>query len=134
MTRSGVVTTTIVAFALAGAGVDAQRRDSGPKAAVKNPVAATAASLTSGRQLYSKNCRHCHGTRGLGDGPLAPTDIRPANLTDAKWDHGSTDGEIFGVIAHGPADGSPMKGASPTLTDEQIWNIVNYIRAIGPPR
>ncbi len=129
------MTTTIVAFALAGAGVDAQRRDSGPKAAaVKNPVAATAASLTSGRQLYLKNCRHCHGTRGLGDGPLAPTDIRPANLTDAKWDHGSTDGEIFAVIAHGPAAGSQMKGASPTLTDEQIWNIVNYIRAIGPPR
>ena len=24
------------------------------------------------------------------------------------------------------------RGASPALTDPQIWNIVNYIRAIGP--
>ena len=102
-------------------------------AAVKNPVPATPASLTEGRQLYLKNCRHCHGTKALGDGPLAPKDIRPANLTDAMWDHGSTDGEIFAVIANGLGPDSQMKGAKAMLNDTQIWNIVNYLRAIGPP-
>lgn len=128
-------TAALVVFALAGAGasLDAQRRGGDPKAAaVKNPVAATPASVTAGRQVYLKNCRHCHGTKGLGDGPLAPTDVRPANLTDATWDHGATDGEIFAVIAHGAGPDSQMKGAKPALTDEQIWNIVNYIRTIGP--
>jgi len=131
-------TATLIVFALASVsldtGLNAQRRGGDPKAAaVKNPVESNAASLTTGRQLYLKNCRHCHGTKGLGDGPLAPRDIRPANLTDAMWDHGSTDGEIFAVIANGAGPDSQMKGSKGTLTDPQIWSIVNYIRAIGPP-
>jgi mono/diheme cytochrome c family protein len=135
-----------VALACAAAGVEAQpgdafsqrvgveRNGGDPRAAaVKNPVEATAASITAGRQVYLKNCRHCHGTKGLGDGPLAPRDIRPANLTDDQWDHGSTDGEIFAVIANGLGPDSQMKGAKPALNDTQIWNIVNYLRAIGSP-
>ena len=113
--------------------IAAQRRGGDSNlAAVKNPVEASPESITAGRQLYLKNCRHCHGTKGLGDGPLAPTDVRPANLTDEKWDHGSTDGEIFAVIANGAGPDSQMKGAKPTLTDTQIWNIVNFIRSLGP--
>ena len=125
----------LVTFAPVGSHVTiaAQRRGGDPKlAAVLNPVEATPASITAGRQLYLKNCRHCHGTKGLGDGPLAPTDVRPANLTDAKWDHGSSDGDVFAVIANGAGPDSQMKGAKPTLTDTQIWNIVNYIRTLGP--
>jgi mono/diheme cytochrome c family protein len=123
-----------VALACAGAVIDAQKRGGDAKAAaVRNPVQATPASLTEGRQLYLKNCRHCHGTKALGDGPLAPKDVRPANLTDATWDHGSTDGEIFAVIANGLGPDSQMKGAKAMLNDTQIWNIVNYLRAIGPP-
>ena len=53
-------------------------------AARKNPVPANAASITAGRALYNKNCRHCHGLRGKGDGPLAPKDPKPADLTDAS--------------------------------------------------
>jgi mono/diheme cytochrome c family protein len=122
-----------LAVACAGVAVDAQRRGGDAKAAaVKNPVEATPASITEGRQLYLKNCRHCHGTKALGDGPLAPKDVRPANLIDATWDHGSTDGEIFAVIANGLGTDSPMKAAKPMLNDTQIWNVVNYLRAIGP--
>ena len=44
------------------------------------------------------NCRHCHGLRGKGDGPLAPKNPRPADLTDATWDHGASDGEIYTLI------------------------------------
>ena len=122
-----------LAVVCAGGAVDAQRRGGDAKAAaLKNPVQSTPASITEGRQLYLKNCRHCHGTKALGDGPLAPKNVRPANLIDATWDHGSTDGEIFTVIANGLGTDSPMKGAKPMLNDTQIWNIVNYLRAIGP--
>jgi mono/diheme cytochrome c family protein len=122
----------VIALLTAGAG--AQRRGGDPKlAARKNPVPATQASITAGRALYNKNCRHCHGLRGLGDGPLAPKNPKPANLTDDKWDHGSTDGEIFAVIWNGaPAKDSEMKPMKGTLTEKNVWDVVNFVRTIGP--
>ena len=124
----------VCAAGLTTAGVDAHRRGGDPKlAARKNPNPATAASITAGRALYNKNCRHCHGLRGKGDGPLAPKNPSPADLTDAKWDHGSSDGEIFAVIWNGaPAPKSEMKPMKGTLTEKNVWDVVNYVRSIGP--
>jgi mono/diheme cytochrome c family protein len=98
---------------------------------VKNPVAPTAASLKAGQQLYEKNCQFCHGPAGQGDGRLAPKGVKPANLTDAEWVRGSTDGEIFAVIAHGAGPEFKMKGVKPRIADTDIWHIVNYIRTLG---
>jgi mono/diheme cytochrome c family protein len=113
----------------------AQKRGGDPKLrTLKNPVPSNAASITAGRALYAKNCRHCHGLRGKGDGPLAPKNPKPADLTDDKWDHGSTDGEIYTLILNGaPAPMSEMKPMKGTLTPTQIWQLVNFIRSIGPP-
>ena len=129
-----VLLTVVFTVALMTAGAGAQRRGGDPKlAARKNPIAANAASITAGRALYAKNCRHCHGLRGKGDGPLAPKDPKPADLTDAKWDHGSSDGEIVALIWNGaPAQKSEMKPMKGTLTEKNVWEIVNYLRSIGP--
>jgi mono/diheme cytochrome c family protein len=112
----------------------AQRRGGDPKArAVKNPVAATPASIKTGLGVYGKNCRQCHGLRAKGDGPLAPKNPRPSDLTDATWDHGSSDGEIFAVIWNGaPAANSEMKGMKDVLAERDVWHVVNYIRSLGP--
>jgi mono/diheme cytochrome c family protein len=128
-----VVFILIVALALT-AGVSAQKRGGDPKLkAIKNPVPAAAASINTGRAVYGKQCRHCHGLRGLGDGPLAPKNPRPSTLTDATWDHGDSDGEIFTLIKNGaPAPNSEMKGMKGTLTDKDIWNVVNFLRTLGP--
>ena len=88
-----IMTCTLTWAVVGGA---AQKRGGDPKAAArKNPVPSTAASIKTGQQVYAKQCRHCHGLKGVGDGPMAPKNPSPANLTDATWDHGSTDGEIF---------------------------------------
>src|SRR4030095_11880806 len=80
--------------------VAAQKRGGDPKlAALKNPVPANAASIKAGQGLYAKNCRHCHGLRGKGDGPLAPKAPKPADLTDAEWKYGSTHGELFNILS-----------------------------------
>jgi mono/diheme cytochrome c family protein len=135
----GVRTLLVVGCALLclPVAVAAQKRGGDPKlAALKNPVPANAASIKAGQGLYAKNCRHCHGLRGKGDGPLAPKNPKPADLTDAKWDHGQSDGEIYTIILNGaPAPMSEMKGMKGTLTPTQIWQVVNYIRSIGaqPP-
>jgi mono/diheme cytochrome c family protein len=132
----GVWTLLVVGCAvmLLSVSVAAQKRGGDPKlAALKNPVALNAASIKAGQGVYAKNCRHCHGLRGKGDGPLAPKNPKPADLTDAKWDHGSTDGEIYTIVLNGaPAPMSEMKPMKGTLTPTQIWQVVNYIRSIGP--
>ena len=114
-------------------GVSAQDRGGNPAAAaMKNPIPSSPKSIAEGQKLYQTNCRHCHGAKGLGDGPLAPTDPPPSNLTDAEWNHGSSDGEIFYVIKNGAGPDSKMKPMKAKLSDKDIWNIVNYIRSLGP--
>jgi mono/diheme cytochrome c family protein len=121
---------------MAAVDLSAQAKVGGdPKAAaVKNPVPSNAQSITKGRAAYNKSCRHCHGLRGLGDGPLAPKSPKPADLTDAEWKFGGTDGEIYNVIANGVGGNSEMKGVRSEVTATDMWHIVNYIRSIGPKK
>ena len=102
--------------------------------AMKNPVAASAESITAGQATYAKNCRFCHGPEAKGDGPMAPKDSHPSDLTDAKWDRGATDGEIFLVIRDGAGPEMKMKGYKGRMADNDIWNVVNYLRSIGPKK
>jgi mono/diheme cytochrome c family protein len=123
-----------LAFASATVSVIAQATVGGnPKAAaVKNPVASSPNSINKGRQAFMKACRHCHGPKGLGDGPLAPKNPSPADLTDAEWKYGSSDGEIFAIISNGVGGDSEMKGVRSEMTATDMWNIVNFLRSIGP--
>ena len=99
-------------------------------AKLKNPVAADPASVEDGKKLYSRHCASCHGPAGKGDGGMALSGGTPANLTDETWDHGSSDGEIFVVIRDGTS--TDMESYKEKLTEKQIWNLVNFIRSIGP--
>ena len=98
--------------------------------AMKNPVASSAESIASGQAAYAKNCRFCHGPEAKGDGTMAPKDSHPSDLTDAKWDRGATDGEIFLVIRDGAGPKFDMKGYKSKMTEPDIWNVVNYLRSV----
>jgi mono/diheme cytochrome c family protein len=130
---AAIVVVSLV-FASATVSVIAQATVGGnPKAAaVKNPVASSPNSINKGRQAFMKACRHCHGPKGLGDGPLAPKNPSPADLTDAEWKYGSSDGEIFAIISNGVGGDSEMKGVRSEMTATDMWNIVNFLRSIGP--
>jgi mono/diheme cytochrome c family protein len=101
---------------------------------LKNPVAPDATSIAAGSKAYAKHCSDCHGDTGKGDGMMADDlDPKPPDLTDADWKHGSSDGEIFTVIQHG-VKGTGMKAFARKLTVHQTWDIVNYLRSIGPAK
>jgi len=120
---------------ISAAGIEliAQAKKPAAKAAtVKNPVAPTPESIAAGQASFKKNCRFCHGEDAKGDGPQAPKDTHPPNLTDDKWDHGSSDAEIFAVIKDGVAPKLDMKGYNSKMTPQEMWNVVNYLRSIGP--
>jgi mono/diheme cytochrome c family protein len=103
-------------------------------AKMKNPVAADAKSIEAGKELYDKHCAGCHGDTGKGDGSMgAELNPKPPDLTDAEWKHGSTDGELYLVIRDG-AKNTDMKPFAKKLTAHQIWDVINYVRSIGPSK
>jgi len=97
---------------------------------MKNPVASSPASIAAGKATFQKNCRFCHGAEAKGNGPMAPEGTHPSDLTDDKWDRGSTDGEIFAVIRDGAGPKFDMKGFKSKMTEQEMWNVVNYIRSL----
>ncbi len=123
--------TIIAALVLACAGRIVIAAQGNPDAAkVTNPVAATPESVMAGTQTFQRNCAPCHGKTAEGG---AGNDLIPAapDLTDDKWDHGSTDGEIFDSIKNGVAPDFNMIPWKDMLKDPDIWNVVNYLRSIA---
>jgi mono/diheme cytochrome c family protein len=140
----GLIGAALIAFALSTgailiAAVQHEHPATGahhhPQAArIKNPVAADTASIAAGSKTFAKHCSECHGDEGKGDGMEGDDlDPKPSNLTDADWKHGSSDGEIFTVIQHG-VKGTGMKAFAKKLTVHQTWDVVNYVRSIGPAK
>src|SRR5262249_13403466 len=107
-----------------------QKTQSSEARKLKNPISSNAESVEAGKKIYQRNCAGCHGPGGKGDGSMALSGGTASDLTDDVWDHGSSDGEIFVVIHDGVS--SDMLGYKDKLSDEQIWQVINFIRSIGP--
>jgi mono/diheme cytochrome c family protein len=141
MTRATVISATLGAVVLAAipaAAVQEHARTPHrhPEAEkLVNPMERTPASIKAGGAVYAKACANCHGPYGLANTKLAQGmaayGARPSNLTDAEWIHGSTDGEIFAVIRDGVGPDFHMPTFGGTLSDDEMWQLVVYIRSIG---
>ena len=102
-----------------------------------NPVPPTPASVAAGKRTYDMACAACHGNRAQGAVKAGITlsiieeqrGKQPPDLTDDQSDHGSTDGDVFAVIKRGllPA---MMPGFDGQIPDDDIWNVVNYLRTL----
>jgi mono/diheme cytochrome c family protein len=100
-----------------------------PKEAVErsNPLPSTPESVRQGKDLFQKHCVLCHGQSGLGDGPAAASlKPKPSNLVEAGAHH--SEGELAWKIETGRA---PMPGWKGTLTENQIWDVVNHIQSLA---
>lgn len=93
-------------------------------AAVENPVPADKASLEAGKNLYDLQCKACHGEQGKGDGL-----IKSASLVSEDFKQQS-DGAIF----HKLQEGRGQMPSFAALPDEQLWNVINYVRTLGKMR
>jgi mono/diheme cytochrome c family protein len=94
---------------------------------MKNPVATGAASTKAGLALYTKNCASCHGKTGLGDGVKARAlKTFPGDFSKDAYQK-QTDGEHFYKSKFGRDEMPKYEGK---LSDDDIWNIVNYMRTL----
>lgn len=90
-------------------------------------------SVSRGRTIYLQNCQDCHGDDGKAQGSAIAV---AADLTaPGSWKFGQADNQIFTNIKNGAGDNMPPFGPiGPGLKDAQIWDLVNYIRSIGPEK
>ena len=120
----------IAVVASAPGSVRARVQGNPESAKIKNPVAATPESIAAGAPLFRRHCAVCHGLKG--DGGLGDDNNPPApNLVDSEWRRGSSDGEIFSNIKDGVMPELYMGPWGDQIKDEDIWNIVNYVRSLA---
>lgn len=99
-----------------------------------NPLAGDPQNVAAGRRLYEKeaepSCQLCHGIKGDGMGPLAGQfDPRPRNFACKATVNGIPDGQLFWIVQNG-SPGTSMPSFH-GLRDEQIWQIVLYLRTLA---
>ncbi len=101
--------------------------DDESRASASNPSPADPASIARGGEVYVQNCQTCHGEQGRGDGPSAAgLTPPPADLRQHIPLHG--DSELFAFVTNG-IDGTAMPAWEDRLTEEQRWDVVNYLIA-----
>lgn len=86
-----------------------------------------------GQKLFTGTCSACHGPQGEGIPGLGK------DMTTSQFIAGKTDQELLGFIKVGrdPSDplnttgvAMPSKGGNPSLSDEDLQNIISYIRTL----
>ncbi|MEO7189958.1 MAG: PQQ-dependent dehydrogenase, methanol/ethanol family [Vicinamibacterales bacterium] len=90
---------------------------------IVNPLAGNTTAIQAGARLFDRSCAQCHGTAGIGD-------VRAPALNTGRFSHGGEDADVFHSIKAGVP--RTEMDPNPDLSDQQIWQLVAYIRSLGP--
>jgi mono/diheme cytochrome c family protein len=98
------------------------------QAALPNPSDYTLDNVKSGKALYTRNCKSCHGDPGKNN-PLTlapmPVDIASDQMQS------NTEGAIFHKITVGRGVMPPFET---TISEDDRWTLVNFIMNFNPER
>lgn len=92
------------------------------------PVPSSEASVQRGAVLYGIDCALCHGSEGVGNGPIAAHFVpHPADLTSDQI-QALPDEILFQVITNG-------RGLMPSLAENldvlERWDVINYVHTLA---
>ncbi|MGH7809352.1 MAG: CopD family protein, partial [Candidatus Binatia bacterium] len=106
--------------------------DAYPDTYKRPAVAYQALSVANGKSLYHESgCATCHGINGNGDGLAAPElNPKPPDLTAPHADN-HTAGDLFWWLSYGVKPSSAMPGFSQSLSDEERWDLINFMRTLS---
>jgi mono/diheme cytochrome c family protein len=91
------------------------------------------ADLDNGKKIYEKAakplaCKMCHGEDGDGMGKLGKAlKPNPRNFTCSDTMKDVSAGQMFWIIKNG-SPGTGMVAHGKNLKDNEIWDVVKYIR------
>jgi mono/diheme cytochrome c family protein len=98
----------------------------------KNPLPATSKTIADGKEAFSHYCVACHGTDGQNTGvPFADHISPPIPSLASSEVQQYTDGQLKWIIDNGIWP-SGMPGSKGTLSDEEIWSVVAFMRNLPP--
>jgi cytochrome c553 len=98
----------------------------------KNPIPYTHDSWQDGKEAFSHYCVACHGMDGQNTGVPFADHISPPIPSLASADVQSyTDGQLKWILDNGVWP-SGMPGSKGTLTDDELWSIIVFLRHLPP--
>jgi mono/diheme cytochrome c family protein len=91
----------------------------------------SAIAAQSAADIYAEKCAACHGDTGKGDGPAGQA-MQPPPQPFSSALKGKSDSWIATVITKGgPAVGmTPAMPPHPTLSDDQVKELIQYIKQL----
>lgn len=89
------------------------------------------ADLAAAKKIYADKCLKCHGETGKGDGPKADTlETKARDYTNKKEMAKFTDADLIRITKDGK---KPMPGYATKLSDQEIADVIAYIRTFAKP-
>ena len=99
----------------------------------ERPFPPSAESVSAGKTVYQDNCSDCHGDNGAGSKDETDDWDRPVQMNDFRWGFfksGNADSDLYRSILAG-MKGTTMDAYDGELEDEEIWQVVDYIRSLS---
>lgn len=97
-----------------------------------NPLPPTPENIKTGQNNFTSYCMVCHGLDGQNTGvPFADKMSPPVPPLTSADVQAYTDGQLHRIIADGIAP-SGMPANKTIFRDEEIWQLVLYIRHLPP--
>lgn len=93
---------------------------------IKNPIPWSDAAEEEGKVLYERNCQHCHGEKGAGDGKAGKVYGGVPNYASDAYKN-MTMGHVFHVITHGK---NRMWAHGAQVTPIERWKIAHYVQRL----
>jgi cytochrome c553 len=98
----------------------------------KNPLTYNVETWTDGKEAFSHYCIACHGMDGQNTGVPFADHISPPIPSLASNDVQSyTDGQLKWILDNGIRP-SGMPGSKGTLSDDELWSIIVFLRHLPP--
>jgi mono/diheme cytochrome c family protein len=99
-----------------------------------NPLAYNQENWEDGKEAFSHYCVACHGMDGQNTGIPFVDHISPPIPSLASKDvQGYTDGQLKWILDNGIRP-SGMPGSKGTLSDDELWSIVVFLRHLPPSK